>query len=635
MINKFKQSFASEQSVDGRRRLYNSLWALLFGIIVSVLIIAFTGNNPFEVFQFIYNEAVSNSQFVVTIAVFIVATIGTALCFKSGIFNIGVSGQMMAGGMTSILILKLIGINGGTIVFAIITAMLSGLLVALAAGVLKAFLNVNEVVSTILLNWTVFFIIKFIINLNIPGLVTPISISQNRTDPFSMPDFFESGGWFTILIIFSLILIISTWFLFTKTSIGYKMKMLALNKDASKYAGSNEKVILLSIMAVSGALSGLAGFLFYTSEGTIQASVEPMTLGFDTIAITLLVYNNPFGIGISSTLFAVIRLGSVHLKGPYDPLTGDFAQIMFGIIIYIAAIAIVFEKLRFYTYIKNQYIYYYKYYYLYYNDSNYKEILALFKTQRKNIASTKKANNQVIKEIKSEYKDKWKEIKKQSISQKEEMDRELLFKKKIIDLPSETQQYYFNQISEIKKNKDIALFNNRYFEITAIKNLTKSAKLENKNMLIDKKKELLEIYLLERRELKLIKHNSEAYSLYQKKLNEYKLAIKEIISKRESSLLDNNNILKEKIIALSGESNLGKFGKNTLKSMQENPDANSKYEEVLSQHKIQEAEIYNIEKQSRIQNDDMFKHTRKEIIMQFNLEENEFSLESEKINGNF
>ncbi|MGL5732890.1 MAG: ABC transporter permease subunit, partial [Metamycoplasmataceae bacterium] len=156
MINKLKQSFVSEQSIAGRRRLYNSLWALLIGTIVSILIIAFTGNNPFEVFLFIYNSAVDNSKFIVTIAVFVVATIGTALCFKSGIFNIGVSGQMMAGGITSILILKLIGINAGTIFFAIITAMISGLLIALIAGILKAFLNVNEVVSTILLNWLVF-----------------------------------------------------------------------------------------------------------------------------------------------------------------------------------------------------------------------------------------------------------------------------------------------------------------------------------------------------------------------------------------------------------------------------------------------------------------------------------------------
>ncbi|MGL5205060.1 MAG: ABC transporter permease subunit, partial [Metamycoplasmataceae bacterium] len=172
MINKIMQNFQSEQSVDGRRRLYNSLWALLIGLIVSILIISFTGNNPFEVFGFIFNEAIENSRFVVTTVVFIVATIGTALCFKSGIFNIGISGQMMAGGMSSVLILKLIGINEATIIFAVLAAIASGILVSITAGILKAFLNVDEVVSTILLNWTVFFVIKFIIRSNIPGLVT-------------------------------------------------------------------------------------------------------------------------------------------------------------------------------------------------------------------------------------------------------------------------------------------------------------------------------------------------------------------------------------------------------------------------------------------------------------------------------
>jgi simple sugar transport system permease protein len=133
--------------------------------------------------------------------------------------------------------------------------------------------------------------------------------------------------------------------------------MLASNKDASKYAGSDAKIMLIVIMTISGALSGLAGFLYYTELGVISAKSEPNTMGFDTIAIALLVYNNSFGIGISSILFTIIKLGCSSLKPEFPPLTEDFAQIMFGIIIYIAAIGIVFEKFKIYTYLKHQYIY--------------------------------------------------------------------------------------------------------------------------------------------------------------------------------------------------------------------------------------------------------------------------------------
>jgi simple sugar transport system permease protein len=126
---------------------------LLFGVLASILIIGVTGNNPFEVFELIFKDAVAQDvRFITTTVVFIIATLGTALCFKSGIFNIGVSGQMMAGGITSILILKLVGINGGTIVLSIIMSMISGALVAFVVGILKSYLKVNEVVSTILLN---------------------------------------------------------------------------------------------------------------------------------------------------------------------------------------------------------------------------------------------------------------------------------------------------------------------------------------------------------------------------------------------------------------------------------------------------------------------------------------------------
>lgn len=499
IFKKMKENFFTEKEIGGRRRLYNSLWALLFGIVASILIISFTGNNPFEVFQVIFNDAIRQEvKFITTVIVFIIATLGTAMCFKSGIFNIGISGQMMAGGITSVLILKLVGINGGTITLSIILAMISGALVAATAGALKAFLKVNEVVSTIMLNWIIFYVIQFIIQSNIPGLVTSTSLGQDQTEAFVLPSFFQSSGWLAILIIFGIILISCTWFLFSQTSIGYKMKMLALNKDASKYAGSNESIILLSIMTIAGSMAGLAGFLFYTEIGAIKATSEPISLGFDTIAITLLVYNNPFGIGISSILFTIIKLGVGALKPLFPPLTEDFAQIIFGIIIYISAIGIVFERFKIYTYIKN--------YYIYYKDPNYKEIRSFYKSNRQDIVKEQKNNNLIIKEIKLNNKKTWKEIKKQSIAKKELLDRELFINKQTLsDLSEQQQEYYFLKISEIKKEKDNELFENRYFEIIGIKNITKSSNFENKNILRERRAEILEKYNLERKKSKLLK----------------------------------------------------------------------------------------------------------------------------------
>ncbi len=491
MKNKFslpqmKKNFFNEKEINGRRRLYNSLWAFLFGILASILIIAMTGNNPFEVFQVIFQDAVNqNVRFITTTVVFIVATLGTAICFKSGIFNIGVSGQMMAGGITSILILKLIGINGGTIFLSIILSMLSGAIVAMVVGLLKAFLKVNEVVSTILLNWVVFYIVKFIIQSNIPGLVSDMSLSQNQTDPFNLPDFFQSDAWLAILSIFGIFLIVVVWFVFSKTTIGYKMKMLAMNKDASKYSGSNEKLILILIMSIAGSLAGLAGFLYYTELGVISAKAEPISMGFDTIAIALLVYNNPFGIGIASLFFSVIKLGCGALKPLFPPLTEDFAQIMFGIIIYIAAIGIVFEKFHILIYIKNNYIYR--------KNPDYKEVLQTYKINRKNIWSIEKTNRTEIQNIKNIKRQIWKEIKEKSIRKKEQLEKELFTTKiSLGDLNEEKQQYYFQQISLIKREKDDELFKNSYYEILKIKSFAKNLKVENKKTLTEFQNSILE-----------------------------------------------------------------------------------------------------------------------------------------------
>ena len=532
-FSSIKNNLSSEKEVNGRRRLYNSLWALLFGVLVSVLIIAITGNNPFEVFETIFSDAIGqNVGFVTTTIVFIVATLGTALCFKSGIFNIGVSGQMMAGGITSILILKLVGINGGTIVLSILLSMISGALVAMVVGVLKAFLKVNEVVSTILLNWIVFYIIKFIIQSDIPGLVSAQSIAQNQTEIFNLPDFFQTSGWLALLSIFGVVMIFIMWFVFAKTTLGYKMKMLAMNKDASKYAGSNAKVMIIIIMSISGALSGLAGFLYYTELGVISAKSEPNTMGFDTIAIALLVYNNSFGIGIASVLFAIIKLGGGSLKPLYPPLTEDFAQIMFGIIIYVAAIGVVFEKFKIYTLIKNQYIYW--------KNPKYKSLFQEYWMEKKKIRKIEQENNNTIKILRSENATKWKEIKEKSIRRKEALDDELFANsgsiskkdiwtqmskktiskkeawkqlttkhKTLIDISEEYQQQYFAEILLIKKEKDDELFANKYYEVAILKGSSKNLKVENKNKFYEQRKEMIEKYESQKEELKNSKDPSK------------------------------------------------------------------------------------------------------------------------------
>ena len=485
-IKNFKNHFHREDKVSGRRKFLNSLWALVFGILISSIIILFTGNNPFDIFQAIFNDSTSQTvRFVTTTVVFIIATLGTAMCFKAGIFNIGISGQMMSGGITTILILKLIGINPGTILLSVFISILAGALIAFIAGFLKAFFKVNEVVSTILINWIIFYIIKFIIKSEFPGLTSSTSVSQNSTEQFVMPDFFHSTTWLVILGGLGAFMIVIMWFVFTKTTLGYKMKMLAMNKDASKYAGSNEKMMTIIIMSVAGGFAGFAGFLYYSELGQITTGLEPISMGFDTIAIALLVYNNPFGICISSILFSMIKLGCASISGKFPPLNADFAQIMFGVIIYIAAISIVFEKFKIYIYIKNQFIYR--------KNPNYKEISKVYNDNKLYILKTYFNNRSILNNIKKNNKKIWRKIKKDSIEQKSNLDKKMFANsKKLINLSYEDQEYYFSQINEIKKSKDNFLFENKYFEIQKIKNTTKSMNQENKSMFIKFKKEILE-----------------------------------------------------------------------------------------------------------------------------------------------
>ena len=665
-----KNHLSSEKEVNGRRRLYNSLWALLFGVLASTLIIAITGNNPFEVFEVIFSDAIAqNVGFITTTIVFVVATLGTALCFKSGIFNIGVSGQMMAGGITSILILKLVGINGGTIVLSILLSMVSGALVAMVVGVLKAFLKVNEVVSTILLNWIVFYIIKFIIQSDIPGLVSSQSIAQNQTEIFNMPDFFQTSGWLALLSIFGVVMIFIMWFVFAKTTLGYKMKMLAMNKDASKYAGSNAKVMIIVIMSISGALSGLAGFLYYTELGVISAKSEPNTMGFDTIAIALLVYNNSFGIGIASILFAIIKLGGGSLKPLFPPLTEDFAQIMFGIIIYVAAIGVVFEKFKIYTLIKNQYIYW--------KDPHYKLLFQEYFIAKKKIRKIEQENNNTIKILRSENAIKWKEIKEKSIKRKESLDDELLansasiskkeiwkqMSKKTISkkeawkklttrhdiltsISEEQQQKFFSEISLIKKEKDDELFVNKYYEVAILKGSSKNLKIENKNKFYEQRNIIIQNYELQKEELKnqkdpskklKIENQNKFYEQRRMLIENYELQKEELKNKKDSSkklkIENKNKFYEQKRILIKNY----ELQKDPLKKLK-TENKNKFYEQkriLIKNYELQTEELNNNKdkdslKKLKTENQNKFYEQKRILIKNYELQKEELKNNNNK-----
>ncbi|AXE60903.1 sugar ABC transporter permease protein [[Mycoplasma] phocae] len=346
---KFKNFLLNEDSVSSRRKVFNSLWAILIGIVIASIFLLFLRVNPIQFFYTIIERSTSSrniNRFLITIAVLIFASIAVGVGFKAGMFNIGVPGQMMASGISSVVVIAYLGRTPGVLVLAIIVGMIVALLTGMIAGILKAYLNINEVVVTILLNWIVFYICWQILSVGSLPFKDPLASLNGQSILLNVASL--DTLWFSLIIMFGAIAFaVLMWFILKKTTIGYKIKMTGFNKDASKYSGTNEKKLIITLMSFSAMIAGIAGFLWFVfEEKQMILGSGPVAIGFDSIAISLLAHNAPIGSIFTSIFYSFITIGSASLQTLNVKLDQSTVQIITGIIIYLSAISIVFSKFR-------------------------------------------------------------------------------------------------------------------------------------------------------------------------------------------------------------------------------------------------------------------------------------------------
>lgn len=364
---KSRRFFMFEDKASSRRKIFASVWAVFFGILAASIIywiIGSTGTNPqkttiFTFVQYIFQISTRESNkitFILYFLFFAFSGLAISIGFKSGLFNIGVSGQMTFPAIiffTIVIALKL-DINKISTEFLagmFIVFIIMGMFIGLISGVLKAFFNVHEVISTIFLNWILTYVAKFLFTQGNQvfgkeafSYFDPISGTQKLVITSNQQTTFIYFG-----IALLALLVFAIWFIYSKTAIGYKIKMVGLNKTNAKYVGVNEKLLTVTIMGISGALSGIAGFfLIILKNNRIEAGPAPMNIGFEAIAIALIALNSPIGVVFTSIIYSLIntsQIGFSFFRGS-EKVTGDFFPIITGIIIFMSALAIIFYKFR-------------------------------------------------------------------------------------------------------------------------------------------------------------------------------------------------------------------------------------------------------------------------------------------------
>ena len=277
----------------------------------------------------------------------LMCALSVCFAYKVGLFNIGAAGQYEAGACAALAGALLLGRPGW---IDILLAAAAGAVLGIISGALKAYRNVNEVISGIMLNWITLYLTNTILT-NAKELSSPYtypikSVNTSALLPSGGLDkLFSNNQTVTIAIPLSILAAIAIWFLLNKTRFGYELMATGYNKDAARYAGMKEKRNIIVTLAIGGALAGIgASFMFlsgYMQWEVTQSSVPGM--GFNGIAATFLGGLNPIGTIFASFFIQNITDGGALINRMIYP--SQISDLISGIIIYLSGFVLFFKSL--------------------------------------------------------------------------------------------------------------------------------------------------------------------------------------------------------------------------------------------------------------------------------------------------
>jgi len=274
----------------------------------------------------------------------LISGIAVFLGLKAGLFNIGVEGQFTIGALAATLVaLRLPGPVG--MVGAVIAGMAAGGLIALPAGAIKAYRGGHEVITTIMLNNVVGLIATALVAgpLKAPNAESPetssISASSHLPDLIHIGNLEINGG----LLIGVLVAIgLAVWL--RRGVTGFELRAAGANPTAARFAGINQKLVILKAMTWSGAIGGLAGAVQVLGSQYYFTPDLSSGYGFDALGVALIAGGSPIGLIPSASLFGILHKGGTSIQ-LMDQVPKGIMYVVLGLLIVIAAAARYRKKL--------------------------------------------------------------------------------------------------------------------------------------------------------------------------------------------------------------------------------------------------------------------------------------------------
>jgi simple sugar transport system permease protein len=314
-----------------------SLLCIVLGLLLGYIVLLFinpsgAGEAIMAVVKNFWNYSRANLQIknfgntLVKTAPLLMCALSVLFAYKVGLFNIGAAGQYVVGSCACLY--AALQLHWGWLGCLLLAFIVGGVYGALV-GLLKAYCNVNEVISGIMLNWIGLYTTNMLLA-SVKESTSPYTLHLKTDAPQAMlptmglGKLFNNNGNVTIAIPLSIILAIVIMVLLDKTKLGYELRATGNNKNAAKYAGMAEKRNIILTLVIAGCLASLGGAFLYLTDfeqwSVTQSSVPGM--GFNGIAAAFLGGLNPIG-----TIFASYFIQHITVGGAYVDKTMYSSQI--------------------------------------------------------------------------------------------------------------------------------------------------------------------------------------------------------------------------------------------------------------------------------------------------------------------
>ncbi len=375
-MKKLKALYAKESS----KKVLASILSILIGLVVGAIVVLIagltkssigvkgaleglrlvfagilsTGRNAAGNLSWGFNPTnVGNMLFRATPV--IMTGLSVAVAFQTGLFNIGAPGQYLMGTMVTLMIA--LGIPSDVVSPAIIWLLafvggtLAGAIWGALPGIVKAFLNINEVLACIMTNWIAANIVTWAFDKSVfcnvaeygkTGYIYKTSYNNVATAKLGLDKVF-SGSQVNAGIVIAIVIAILMYILINKTTFGYELKACGSNRHAARYAGIRDKRNIVLSMAIAGALAAAGASLYQLSGNTEFFWSTYQTLpgeGFNGIPVALLALNNPIAViftGIFMAMLDIVGLQLTNLTAYNEYIT----DVIIAVIVYLSAFSLV------------------------------------------------------------------------------------------------------------------------------------------------------------------------------------------------------------------------------------------------------------------------------------------------------